>query len=151
VEAGRGRQAVNPQTDVIAAVIEVLRETESGDATEVERKTDGRVFGGLVPLEEQGELPGPTVRVNYAGGPSMGGYAPLQRPRVDIAFYGRTFYEADELRRIAHPLLKDLQRRTAAGVLIHGIQNNGGYSQGREQGTNWPYIFTSWDVLASEI
>jgi len=137
---------VTPQTDVIEALIEILR----GDA-DLEAATDGRIFGGFVGLKRQAELPGPTIQIQYSGGSPLGGYARLQRPRVDITFYGRTPQEADWLRRAAHPVLKDLQRRTAKGVLIHGIEDAGGYAQGREQDTNWPYIFTTWNVLANEV
>ena len=147
------------QTDVIGAIVTLL----SGESS-VKALADDRIFGGFVPLQLQsrwqdkqadggkdagGRVP-LSIRVTPTGGRPLGGYVGLQRMRVDVVFYGPTPREADRLRRTVHPVLKNLQRRVVDGVLLHAIEEEGGPVLGRESDTNWPFLLTSWLVLASE-
>lgn len=136
---------MTPQADVIESLIALLREDP-----EVLAVAGDRIYGGRVPQHAQEEMPMPSVVLRYAGGIQAQDFVPLQRPRVDVTYYGRTPQEADSLRRTAHPVLKSLRRRTVSGVLLYSAQEDGGPVAGSEQSTNWPYSFTSWTVLAAE-
>ena len=136
------------QTDVIYALLTLLK----GDEDVTALTTKEHIYGGEIGLSVQKEMPRPAVLLKYSGGIQPGGYARLQRPRVDVSCYGRTFQEADYVNRVVQPVLKNITREVPkdTGVLLHSAQQVGGPIQGREQGTKWPYSFSAWSVLAAE-
>ena len=145
------------QTDVIYALITLLQEDK--DVTAL--TTKDYIIGGEIGLSVQKEMPRPAVLLKYSGGIQREDYVPLQRPRVDVTCYGRTFQEADYVNRVVQPVLKNIYRKVPrvwkdnnvvldTRVLLHSAQQVGGPIQGREQGTKWPYSFSAWSVLAAE-
>ena len=131
--------------DVIAALRAFLL-----DQDEVVRVVGNRIHGGRLPQSNQDSPPEGAILLRLAGGTPIGGYVELQRPRVDVIFYHTSPTQADAIRRIVHPLLRAIRPFVQSGTKIHAVEEEGGPIAGVESDTNWPYVFTSWRVLASE-
>ena len=95
-------------------------------------------------------MPGPAVVLRYSGGTDLGGYVPVARGRVDVWNYGRTPREADSLRRVVAPVLKNLKRGDVHGVLVSGADLETGPFADIDPEMNWHFVMDSWRVLFAE-
>lgn len=133
--------------DPIAALIALLK-----DDADVTTEVGTRVFGGELPPEETESMPRSAIVVKPAGGGFLGSaYQQWGDTRADVVFYGSTPKDAWDVYRAAHPVLKQLGRSHWAGCLLHWAKLSGGPVSMRDADTDWPVVFTSWQVLASEV
>lgn len=110
-----------------------------------------RVFGGELPSGQASSMPRHAVVIRYSGGGSLGGgHQEYSDKRVDVRCYGSTIYEADRLWRSVGPALQALQREVHADCLLHWARRGGGPIDLRDPDTDWPFIFSSWQVLSSD-
>ena len=115
--------------------------------------TGGRVFGGLLPESEQPNMPRAGVVVREAGGGLIGtAWENFIDVRLDMFAYGATVREAFEVSRAVHAAMKNLTRTTTAnGAVVHWAKQDGGPFQALDPDTTWPSVFSSWQVLVSEV
>jgi len=135
-------------TDMRAAVIAILK-ADTDTATEV----GTRVFGDEMPRSEVDSEPRKTIVVVPTGGvipPYAAGTLRLEVQRLDIWCYGKTLFEAEEVRRAVFGAMRGINRTLSAGVLVHWAQPAGGAAQGRDPDGDWPYKWNSWQVMADE-
>lgn len=109
----------------------------------------GRVFGGELPAAQAGAMPRRAIVIRASGGVSLtnGSYAEHDTVRVDLFAYGKTPQEAAALCAWAALALRRVERVVAAQTLVHWVGSAGGYSSGREPGTEWPRAFQSFQVF----
>ena len=118
---------------------------------DVATQVDTRVFGGGVPAGENASMPRKAIVVRPAGGIGLRSWAPLGQPRVDVLSYGGTEYEARQVHWAAHEALRDLYRQVHGNVLLHHATPGGGPLSLREDGTDWPFVLSTWVVMANEV
>lgn len=111
-----------------------------------------RVFAAELPDTEAAQMPRAAAVLAASGGPPDAGYAPLAHRRVDLRTYGKTPLGAMKLHLAVHAVLKSLRRTPSLGVLVHSAALEAGPVALREpeSGAEWPFVFASYDVLASE-
>lgn len=136
--------------DIIAGLIAVLK-ADAGVAA----LAGERIFGEELPEDQAQHMPRPCVVLQPSGGaPGGGGYMKHTAQRVDALSYGRTRGEASQLRRAVFACLKQLRRVTAetsaGGVLIHWVEDAGGYLTGRDPDADWPIAFQSFQAFYAE-
>lgn len=134
--------------DLITALITALRADRN-----VADIADVRVYGDHVPDADTSFMPRACVVIQSAGSPnSIGsGFQEYGDRRVDVRTYGTTPFEADTLFRTVYLVLKNLTREVHARALIHWVKPVSGRSLLREPDTDWPFAFSTWHVLMSEI
>lgn len=108
-----------------------------------------RIFGGELPAEETASMPASAIVIRPSGGISLTGNSNVEHDtlRVDLFGYGPTPRDAMALVERAGLALRRVQRRVAAGTLIHWVNSAGGYSSGREPDTDWPRVWQSFQLL----
>lgn len=113
----------------------------------------GRGFGGEVPPAEDKHMPRAAFLIRQAGGPQAigSGYAKFGDQRVDVNCYGATPKSANDLYRTVYPALKQLRRQVIAECFLHWAIKGGGPTPLRDPDTDWPYVFSSWQVLVGEV
>jgi hypothetical protein len=128
-----------------------LRAIVAADA-EVASLAATRVFAAELPDTEAAQMPRAAAVLAASGGPPDAGYAPLAHRRVDLRTYGKTPLGAMKLHLAVHAVLKSLRRTPSLGVLVHSAALEAGPVALREpeSGAEWPFVFASYDVLASE-
>jgi hypothetical protein len=121
--------------------------------TEIAALISGRAFAGEIPSGEQKSMPRAAILVVPAGGgQGIGsGYANIGDQRADVFCYGATPKSANDLWRVVYPTLKQLRRAVFAECLLHWARKGGGPMPVRDPKTDWPYTFSSWQVLVSEV
>ena len=114
--------------------------------------TGTRVFAAELPDSEAPRMPRAAAVIAASGGPPDLGYAPLAHRRIDVRTYGETPLGAMQLHLAVHAALKSLRRRSSQGVLVHSAALDAGPVAMREPeiGAEWPFVFASYEVLASE-
>lgn len=107
------------------------------------------VFGAELPQDVIARLPANAIVVSASGGVSLTGDSDLaaDAQRIDLTCYGRTPFEAEQLRRVAARALRGIRRRVLAGTLIHWVNTAGGFSAGRDRDGGWPTAFQSFQVF----
>jgi hypothetical protein len=115
--------------------------------------TQGRIFAGELPASVTPAMPTTAVVISRAGGLGAIGRAYQQYGdfRVDVRCYGATPKAADDVWRRLQPALKQLRRQVVTGCLLHWARQGGGPMPMRDPDTDWPSIFSAWQVLAAEI
>lgn len=110
-----------------------------------------------------GDLPGPegmprnAVVISGSGGPQSLDYVRLNRSTFDVRAYGSSGYHARRVHYAVYEALKHLQRRVVTvpgigAVLIHTVvPATGGPLELRDPDTNWPFAFSTYRSLASEV
>lgn len=138
--------------DIHEAVMSVLKTPQAifdlvGD--DVERTS--RVYGIEIPASEADTMPRKLIVVRQSGmGGQSGGFVRVQKALLDVACYGETPYEAEQLRLEVNRYLKDFRRQMSEGFLIHSFDLVNGPIHLREPQTEWPYVVETWRCLASE-
>ena len=128
-----------------------LRAIVAADA-DVASLAGTRVFAAELPDTEAAQMPRAAAVLAASGGPPDNGYAPLAHRRVDVRTYGKTPLGAMKLHLALHAALKSLRRTSSLGVLVHSAALDAGPVAMREPevGAEWPFVFASYEVLASE-
>lgn len=127
------------------------------DAAVVALVPANRIFVGELPATEASAMPRTAVVLSYAGGSPELGLARLTRPRIDVRCYGTLPLDAQRLSWEVHASLKLMIRRVVAASssgersLIHGVTPAGGPVYLRDPQGDWPFVFRSYDVVASEV
>lgn len=134
--------------DLLFALITALR-TDS----DVVAMVGNRVYGLQVPDSETVNMPRAALVVRYVTLPMMYGTGSQNYGDngIEVLTYGATPYDADRLWRIVHPMLKHLMREVHSHVLIHWARPISGPYPLRELDTDWPYVLSTWQVMAAEI
>ncbi len=129
--------------DVIAALRAVLLAD-----TDLAAVVGGRVFGKELPRAEADNQARAAVVLQTSGGPNLlGGYVDHTSQRVDARCYGSTPIEADQVEGLVFDAFKQLRRTVQDNVLIHWIEDAGGFTSGRDANADWPLSVRSWQVL----
>jgi len=116
--------------------------------------TAERVIGGELPQSVIAGMPQACVVLALAGGLGTygnGGQAYGDR-RVDVRAYGATLHDAQQVSDVVYEILKfQLVRRVSEGCLIHWARQGSGPQPLRDPERDWPFVWSSWQVLASEV
>jgi hypothetical protein len=105
------------------------------------------VFGSKLPPEIVGGMPQRCILLLLAGGSGDDdGYLRFGRIRFDVRTYGDTDAAARILHLLAHRVLKNLNRRVSAGVLLHAATRVGGPIADREPNTDWPFVLSTYQL-----
>ena len=134
-------------TDPLDAVIALLKAD-----TELDNLTSGRIFAAELDGKLSKVMPTAAIVVSDGGGTGSYGNA-FQRygdSRYDLRCYGGSPKTAKLVYRTAYPLLKQLEREVHNGCLLHWAKKSGGPMSLRDPDTKWPFIFSSWQILAAE-
>jgi len=134
------------QSDFLEGLIEILI-----DDTDVAALVGTRVFGIELSRSETNSQPRKAIVLSLAGGPGSSDYVEQSQNTVDMLCYGETPFEAERVRRTAHPVLKQITRVIRAGVLIHSAISVGGPTTLRDRDTDWPISLETWQVSAAEV
>ena len=128
-----------------------LRAIVAADA-DVAALAGTRIFAAELPDSEAAQMPRAAAVIAASGGPPDTGYAPLTHRRIDLRTYGVTPLGAMKLHLAVHRLLKSMRRTPSLGVLVHSASLDAGPVAMREPevGAEWPFVFASYEVLASE-
>ena len=132
--------------DLIAGIREILLgRTEVTDLT-------SEIYGGELPDDVINLMPQRTILLTYSGGAGTfgGGYQEYGDRRIDVICYAPTVYGAVQLHDTVQPILKQLRRQKAANTLIHWAIQAGGPLPGRDPDGDWPFCFSSWQIMAAE-
>lgn len=112
----------------------------------------GRVFNTELPESETGAMPRGAIVVAPSGGGLIGrAYQQYGDVRLDVRCYGETPKAARDVWRSVQPALKGLRREVRLGCLMHWARQGGGPLSGRDPDTDWPSIWSSWQVLVAEV
>lgn len=133
--------------DRLTALIAILK----ADAA-VSAQVGTRVFGGELPPAETASMPRKATVISHGGGLGVfgGGYQEYGDTRVDARCYGETPLEADDVWRAAYGALKQMRRTLQGTIYVHWARPSGGPLSLRDPDTDWPYVFSSFQVLAAE-
>lgn len=139
---------MTPPPDLIAALLSFLK----GD-TDVAALIGRQAFGGELPKSAIATMPSACVVLAHGGGAGAfggGGQAYGDR-RVDVRAYGATQHEAASVWNAVYAALKNLEHDDAARCHILWAKEAGGPIPLRDPDREWPYMWSSWQVLMSEI
>lgn len=114
---------------------------------------DERVFGVEIPEDMNDGMPTPTVVVTRSGGLDVigQGYQDYGDIRVDVRCYGATPFAAEQLHLEVYAAMKHMRRTTYEGCVLHWARSSGGALNLRDPDTDWPFTFSSWQVLVGEL
>lgn len=117
-----------------------------------------RIYGDGLPLDAvkniDGDIlgtPRPSITLSKTAGFPAFAHMDLDRQRVDIRCYGENPYEADNLHRTVHLAMKHIERLRIDGMLIHSTKPQIGGMVLLDPDTDWPNVFSSWEVLIAEV
>ena len=96
-----------------------------------------RVYAMALPADEIKYMPRKAVVLVASGGEFRGSRV-TGRPRIDAVCYGETDFDAAKMERPVAQALKELQRETYNGVLLHNATVADGPFQARDPETFWP-------------
>lgn len=109
------------------------------------------VFGGELPREAVATMPADAIVVSPSGGTSLTGesFAQVDAQRIDVTAIAATPAAANALIRLAATALRNVQRRVAAGTLIHWVNSAGGFLAARDNEGQWPMASQSFQIFHS--
>lgn len=113
--------------------------------------TGRRIYNGGIPEEAEPAMPQACVVLNPAGGPPDASTQHHGRFRVDTHCYGATRAEAWALHLAVRPVLKQLDRQTVNGVLLHSVTITSGGALGTRPDTHWPVCYATYMVRAADV
>jgi len=133
--------------EIITPLIEVLK----ADGV-VSGLVSDRVFGKELPRPETDAMPRKAVVIQASGGvPLTGGFAEITSQRFDAISYGETPFEATKVENAVFAVFKRLRRQVISGVLLHWIEDAGGFTSGRDADADWPLDARSYQVLFATV
>lgn len=91
------------------------------------------------------------VLIQSEQGPAgPGGYAELHEPSYNLYTMGQTPKEAMQVYLLARAALRNARRQVVNGCLIHSYDLIGSPRAGRDPGTQWPFVLSTWKSLTSD-
>lgn len=84
------------------------------------------------------------------GPPGMGGYAEISEPSYNVYCMGETPEQAKHVYLRVRQALKQARRQVVDGCLLHSFEIVGSPRAGRDPGTQWPFILSTWKSLTSD-
>jgi hypothetical protein len=130
--------------DVIAELRRIARENSA-----IAALTMGNVFAGQLPLKVAQTPAKKAVVIRADGGPAGVGNTAVSQQRVAVYCYGETHAEAAKVSRTVAYLFK-YSERIGQQAFVHGINPAGGFIQGVDPSTKWPFIWQTWTALSSD-
>lgn len=136
------------EPNLISALLALL-----GAEPHITGTVDDRIFGGRIPKKLIASDPRPCIVVRAAGGGGNfgGGWQEYGDKRVDVLAYALTPHDASAISATVHRTLKQMTRQVQAGVRLHWCRPSSEALSLEDTATEWPYSFSSWQVLAGEI
>ena len=131
--------------DGLGALITYLRAQ-----SDISTLLGNRVYGLELLALDADEMPRKAIVLNHAGGVGENSYADIFKLRIDFFCYGETPYEAQETWRTLRPILRDMERNTAASTVLYNAQHSAGPVYLRSQDTEWPLIIDTWLIAMQE-
>lgn len=117
-----------------------------------------RIYGDRLPLDAVKSIdrdtvgnPRPSITLSKTAGFPSFAHMDLDRQRVDIRCYGENPYEAGKLHRSVHVAMKHIERLRINGMLIHSTKPQIGGMMLSDPDTDWPNVFSSWEILIAEV
>lgn len=138
-------------TDALPALIGIVGADSAVQALVGGAPPNDRIFGLELPKSEASSMPRKALVIKMSGGPGREDYIEIGTVRYDFLHYGKTPFEARKLWRTVHPVMKQISRQLNSSVLIHSAIGSGGPISLRDGDTDWPFILSSWLVVASEL
>lgn len=109
------------------------------------------VYAEELPIEMASAKPRACVLIQSEQGPAgIGGYAELHEPSYNLYTMGQTPKEAMQIYLLAKRALKHARRQVVNGCLIHSYDLVGAPRAGRDPGTQWPFVLSTWKSLTSD-
>ena len=130
--------------DVLEAVIAALEANN-----DVSTLTANRIYGIRLAEDEIENMPRKCIVLRYAGGAERNDFIKIISPRIYFYSYGESEYEAGRVDRAVYVCLKNIDRLTINGTLIHGVAISTGPIS-MESAAGWPIQWRSAVVTASE-
>lgn len=133
--------------DPITALVQFLK-----NDTDTAAATGSRIFGSELPEGQVVSMPRACIVLRLSGGGLLtaDSYIELNDPRVDILCYGQTPYLAQSVYQPMQSALKQMRRNVTGSALLHWAKASSGASALRDPDTEWPMVFSVWQVLISE-
>ena len=136
------------QNDPVAALVRFLKTD-----TDTTGMTSTRIYGGEVPIDENDNMPRPTIVIRPAGGgllPISSSYVGVYDIRVDVYCYGTTPNQGFRLYRCVAGALKQMKRNQQGKTLLYWARTSSGAVPMVDKPTEWPFTYSSWQVLFAE-
>ena len=97
-------------------------------------------------------MPRKCIVIEPGGGSQSfgGGYQEYGDSRFDVKCYGETPYQAGLVGKAVSRAFKQLRREVHTRLLLHWARRAGGPLSLRDRDTNWPYQFSSFQIMSSE-
>lgn len=139
-----------PPPDVIEAIMGVLAADAAVSAL---LAGGGGIWDTELDVGEDVNMPRPNIVVRSGGGANTYGHGTLQISdfRVTVICYSNTPHLAKTLYTAVHNALKGMRPTVVAGTNVKWCNPSGGPISLREPHQQWPYVVSSWQVLASEL
>lgn len=109
-----------------------------------------RIYAGELPHDETPDMPRACIVINHAGGPGSRDYLKIGEMRIDVKCYGETLIQASEVYNVLSDFLKNIRRIVQDDILLHRLNESGGPTLTRDPAIFWPYVISTWMLLASE-
>jgi len=112
-------------------------------------QAEGRVFRPELPKEERAFMPRAAIVVFAGGGGGMFGRDRLEvwDSVLDIAVYGSTREEAENIADEALYAMRNMGRELWAEILVHWIRIAGGVKSAIDPETNWPFAILTVQAM----
>lgn len=135
--------------DPLVAIVSYLE-----DDSELAGIVSGRIFGGELPREEVPSMPRSCVVITASGRVSNGldrSYARIGVPRYDCRFYAEDQITAMRCYWAANRAMRAMRPHDREGVRLLNALIEGGPMSLVDQDTDWPLVWASYGVTASEM
>lgn len=110
------------------------------------------VCTGVVDPTIEQQMPFECVVIKAAGGPALHGQVlPLNDLHLDIISYGQTAHLAYNVDSAVYQALKYLKPSIWANTYLHWAKPLTRAIQLRDPTTEWPYVVSVWQTLASDV
>ena len=140
---------MSTQPDYMAAFQSYLQNT-----SEISSVVGTRIFVSEIPKSEIVNMPRACAVLGFGGGgllTSGQSFVPVSDRRIDVRCYGRTPFEAWQVQAPIHNALKFMPRTTIGGAALLWASLDTAEQQLRDPDMEWPFIFSSWQVLVADI
>ena len=136
-------------TDPLTGIVSYLRGDVGLDAL-----VDNRVYREELPRDRVVDMPEKCIVVTSSGRIPIGldsSYVRHGVVRIDLRCYGETFTEGRAVYWEANRALRELAPQDIVGVRLYNTLLVGGPLALREADVDWPMIWASYGVTASEV
>lgn len=133
-------------------VVEALRAVLLADSNLAELVSI-RIFDTELPVSNDLSMPEKCVVIRAAGGANTFGRGTLQLNdgRVNFISYGETPHLAATVDGAVFSVLKPMTARVSFKTYLHWAKQIAGPIPLRDPDYQWPYVTSSWQILASDI